>query len=277
MDPTRYFGATQQQGSANPPAPSDDIAAQARSLSSQDTAGLPGRTAPPGQASPDADPNGQPQDEQQRARDEHEARMRQLEQENQQLRGTFNQVEQWAQQQAQTARQQQFQGQVQQRLAGIRQTAENMSAREAVEYQNQESARMMQDLMGHMSQQEQQMQQRLEQERRMLATPLYARKLVEDAGLPADVEQRLLEIGDPDMMTRLLPGIQREHQERQRMQEQLDQIARTTQANQMVRQGAGIAGGTIAPPSIPIPDDADPDTKAKMIYADIMRQRMATG
>ncbi len=277
MDPTRFFGATQQQGSANSPASSDDIAAQARSLSSQEATGLPGQTAQPGQAQPNADPNGQPQDEQQQAQAQHEARMRQLESENQQLRGTFNQVEQWARQQAQTAQQQQFQGQIQQRLAGIRQTAENMSPREAVEYQNQESARMMQDLMGYMGHQEQQMQQQMQQRERQLATPLYARKLVEDAGLPADVEQRLLEIGDPDMMTRLLPGIQREHQERQRMQEQLDQIARTTQANQMVRQGAGIAGGTIAPPSIPIPDDADSDTKAKMIYADIMRQRAATG
>ncbi|HXG72841.1 MAG TPA: hypothetical protein VNJ04_19775, partial [Gemmatimonadaceae bacterium] len=71
----------------------------------------------------------------------------------------------------------------------------------------------------------------------------------------------------PEIMYRALPGIVSDYQRTKTLQDQIDQLARTGQANQLVRQGAGMMGGAIAPQTVQVNyDDSDPEGAAKAIY-----------
>lgn len=280
MDPTRFFAPTQHDGSAVPPGPSGDDGSQAPPASPQVPPGAPGQVpghqqqqVAPGDATGQepVDPNGQPEGEAPQTPTGPSDRERQMEEELNQYRGTFNQIQNWAQQQQAEQQRQQIQGRYTQRIQQMKSTAENMGSQEAIDYMAREQENITQEFFQHMQQAEQAMEQRIQQERRVLGTPLWVKELVRQSGLPEDAEQELLALGDPSLIERQVPHVKKRYDANRQLQEQLDQLSRSMQAGQLVDQGAGIAGGTVAPPSIAIPEDADPDTKAKMIYQNIKR------
>lgn len=270
MDPTQFFGQPDPSGSAAPPAPSADTGDQAQPGIPQGVAGAPGAgdagqqpahdaTAQPQTPEPPSPPQIDPSEV---------ARMRQ---QLQTYEGTFNKIQSWAQQQEAQQLQQQIQHRYDERVAQARATAENMSPREAIDYLANQMKSINGEWMQNIRAFEQQAQQRLEQERRVLGTPLWVKELVRQADLPPDAEEDLLALGDPALIERNLPRIKKRYDDNRALQQRLDQMSRSMQANQMVQQGAGLVGGTTAPTTPEIPADADPDTKAMLIYQQLYR------
>lgn len=277
MDPTRFFsGQTANDGSAAPANTSDATGSTAPSDASQVSSGVPEQAQHPPQAGQpqgqqaQVDPSGQPQETP--TPDPTAERLAQLERENQQFRGTFSQFQHALAQQATQAQRQQAQQQFEQRITDAQATANTMSPADGLEYMARQQKAIVSDLFGVVDRAGQQFEQEKRQLEYTLGTPLYVKHLIQEAGLPAETEKRLMALGNPDLIRAQIPYFKQEHERNQELTNRLDQLSRSMQAGQMVQNGAGAVGGSIAPPSIQIPEDADPDTKAMAIYADIMQR-----
>lgn len=287
MDPTRFFGTQQDNGSAVSPGTSGGVGDQAQPAPPQVPAETPGQEqqfVPGGhleqqQAPVDSQqqPDGsQPQTPPTPPVDPAEVEM--LRRQNREFQQKFQQIQSFAEQQEALLVQQQIQQRYDQRVAAARATAENMSPKEAIDYLE----RQMRDINAEWMQNTQRlvtaMEQRMEQERRILGTPLWVQKLVRDANLPPDAEQELLALGDPAVIERFVPFVKKRYEQNQQLQQRLDQMARSMQAGQMMQAGAGVVGGTIAPAgALDDPDKYDdPDDKAMAIYRNIKRQAAMT-
>lgn len=277
MDPTTFFGQPEANGSAASPTPSADAGDQAQPAVTQGVAGAPGAEVA-GQP-PAHDANAQPQESgssqaetptpaQPQIDPSEVERMRQ---QLQSYEGTFQKIQGWAQQQEAQRVQQQIQQRYNERVKNARDTAESMSPREAIDYMARQMESINGEWMQNMQAFEQNFNNRLEQERRALGTPLWVKELVRQHNLPSDAEEDLLALGDPRLIEQNLPRVKKRYEDNRALQERLDQMARSMQANQMVQNGAGVVGGTTAPPTPNIPADADPDTKAMMIYQQLQR------
>ena len=284
MDPTRFFDHTQPQGSAAPSGTSGDPGVQAHpgqphvptDAPAPDQAPSAPPVAPGGSDAPALEDSTQQPGTQGHPADAIDPeRYRHLEQQNQQYQRTLQQIGSWASQQEAARQRQQIQDRYHQRIAQAKSTALNMSPQEAIDYMARQQEDITREFFGLMSQAEQAMEQRVQQERQILGTPLWVKALVQQANLPELAEQELLALGDPRLIERQLPIVRQRYEQNRQLQERLDQMARQMQANQLVQNGAGIAGGTIAPQSAAIPADADPDTKAMLIYRDIKARAMA--
>lgn len=276
MDPTRFFG-TANNGSAATSDNSGNDPSQARGTQPQESAVVPGQVQDQGQVGQptqdqaQVDSQQQPSDQQPTQPDPRDERLRSLESELNQARSVISQVQNWAQTEADNRRQQQMQQQYSQRIQNARQVADGMGSREGADYLARESIAAQNELFRAMQEERQRLQQQMEQRERTLGTPMYAQHIARQAGLPEDAVDELLALGDPNLMQRYLPHIQRRHQEQQQLKQQLESLARNQQANQIVQQGGGSSGqGTIAPQSMPNLDDMDPMDKARVIYNQIM-------
>jgi len=216
---------------------------------------------------PTGAPEPQPETEEQRALREREAEIERLRQQNASHEQVINRVREFAEQQAIQTQRQQVANDFNTRRERIYATAREMDPQSGMEFISREMATLNNDALRLAEQVEQQAQQRSQAEREAIATPLYARHLVQAAGLPEEYEQRLLAFGNPNAMYAQMPHIVADYQRTKALQDQIDQIGRTAQANGLVRQGAGMVGGAIAPQTIPVEyDDSDPDAKARAIY-----------
>lgn len=262
MDPQRFWG-TEPSPSATATAPAGE------------TPGAPGQPTPGAATVPAAGvgtfPTGQqpteptPQEsDADRAIREAREQLQRLAAERDQLRGTLGQVQQWAETRAQEAQRQQAESQYQQERDAIFTAAQNMGTDDAFRYIQQNVAALDQRRQRQIEELAQQSQQRVEQVARQFATPLWAQELARQHGLPQDAVQELLGYGDPEVMQRQAPVVAARYKKLSTLEEQLNQLARSQQAGQYVRQGAGMAGGQQAA-NLPLPESDDPDVRAMQI------------
>lgn len=170
-----------------------------------------------------------------------------------------------SQQQAHQAQQQQAQ-----QRREIFERAQNMSPADGFRFIQSETDRIEREYQQQIAWAQQQAQQQIEAERRMLGTPLYADELVRRHNLPAEYKERLLRIGDPDAMARIAPDLAEEHQRYNKLQEQLNQLSRSQRAEAMRDGGLGmVGGGTGQGSGSPSRYSDDPDIRAMQIYAQL--------
>ena len=208
---------------------------------------------------------GEPESEEQidyvaRAR-ELEAEKQRIEQENAQMATTLQNVRMWAEQQAAAEEQSKRQAQIQSREQAILDRADTMPSEDARRYIAEEYRKLRDE-------DAQQWQGQLEQTKRTLARPLYIDNLVKQHGLTDEERQTLLGLENPDDAARMAPYLKAQRQQYSTLQQQIDQLSRTQQANQIQATGIGLVGGQNGPQgNVPLP--TNPDEKAAAIYAQL--------
>ena len=258
MDPRAFL----QPASADTPASSEGFDAQARVEYPQGAAGSPGVPYEQGQDQP-----AEQESEADRRARELEERLQTVQAQNQQFQQTFDRVRQYAEQTERQQREQQVNQRFNVERERIMQTARNMGVDEGMEYISRQMSDLNNQALALRQETAQEYEQRMQQMQRVAFTPLFAQELVRQHGLPAEYEQKLMRFGDVDRMPQYVEDLKSEYQERQQLQQQIDQLARTQQANNLVRQGAGMAGGSNAPANANLSlEGMDTDDRAATIY-----------
>ena len=250
--------------------------------SSPDDADVRGAQAPTQHLSPPSagEPNGQQFQQQQEQNDQQQETPEELRarlQEEREARQRAEQAKAQADQQMQEftqslvhLRDQQEAQRAQQKYQQDRQKifddAQNMSAAEGFRHIQRETERLDMERQQQIWEIQQRAEQRIQSERRALGTPLYADELIKRHGLPQEYRERLLRLGDPDLMARTVPDLVEDHRKYQSLQDQLNQLSRSRQANAFAQSGVGMVstgGSTGAPGQL----SDDPDTRAMQILA----------
>lgn len=206
----------------------------------------------------------QPIDYEERAR-QLEAEKQQIEQQAAQMASTLQNVRMWAEQQQAMQQQQQREQQFQQREQSILDRADTMPSEDARRYIAEEMRKLRDEDARVYGQQ-------LEQTKRALARPLYIDNLVKQNGLSEEDRQTLLALENPDDAARMAPYLKAQKQQYSTLQQQIDQLSRTQQANQIQGTGVGLVGG-VNGPSGNVQMPTDPDERAALI---LMQLRAGT-
>lgn len=186
------------------------------------------------------------------------ARARELEEQNAKLMGVVQNVQSWAEKQAAAQQQAARQQQIQSREQAILDRAETMPSEDARKYIAEEYRKLRDE-------DAQQWQGQLEQTKRTLARPLYIDNLVKQYGLTDKERETLLGLENPDDAARMAPYLKSQRDQYSTLQQQIDQLSRTQQANQIQGTGVGLVGGVNGPTgSVELP--SDPTEKAMLIY-----------
>lgn len=258
MDPQNFF-QTNPANAASTPVSAEPQREEAPAQVTPDTA-----------VAPDQSQAGQPQEEQVDYKalvEQERQRAETSEAERQRLSGTLNQVQQWAQNYEQTQRQQTQRQQAAQRRREIMDQAGRMSVSDANDFLDKQLAGIESEYEQRMQHQAQQLQQQMLQERMRLGTPLYVKDLVSRNGLPPEAEAELMSYGDPNMAAQQVPHVKRRYEEKKMFQDQINQLSRSRQADQLQSSGVGMVGGTsISSDNYDIPDGLSPEDKALHIY-----------
>ena len=231
----------------------------------------PSAGEPNGQQSPQ--PQGQPDQQQGESNADFEARLRDAEEARQRAEQraaeadrNMQEITQGLMQFRDQQQQQQAQDQYRQERQRIFDEAQNMSTAEGFRHIQRETERLDTRWQQQIQSIQQQAQQRIEQERRAIGTPLYADELIRRHGLPQEYRERLLRLGDPDLMARTVPDLVEDHKKYQSLQDQLNQLSRSRQANAFAESGVGMVssgGSTGSPGQL----SNDPDERAMQILA----------
>jgi hypothetical protein len=199
--------------------------------------------------------------QEQQARQAAESERQRLQQTLGEVERGFQQIQQQNQQQAET---QAFQ----QRKAQILQAAGSMRQDEADRYISSQMDSLYNEFQSRTQNLQQTLEQRQMQVLRQVATPLYIDELVRKNNLPAEAREQLMQFGDPDIAQRQVPFIKQQYEERKKLEERLEQLARTQQANDQVQQGVNRLGGYNAASGsgMDIPEGLTGDERALYIY-----------
>lgn len=186
------------------------------------------------------------------------ARARELEEQNAKLMGVVQNVQSWAEKQAAAQQQAARQQQIQSREQAILDRADTMPSEDARKYIAEEYRKLRDE-------DAQQWQGQLEQTKRTLARPLYIDNLVKQHGLTDRERETLLGLENPDDAARMAPYLKAQRDQYSTLQQQIDQLSRTQQANQIQGTGVGLVGGVNGPTgNVELP--SDPTEKAMLIY-----------
>lgn len=227
---------------------------------------------PPPSAAGEPDARNQPvQGQQQESPEELQARLQaaeearqRAEQEAAEARQNMQQITSGLQQfreQQQAAAEQEA---IRREKAEIYQRARNMSPAEGFEYIQRETDRLDTRWEQRIQAIQQQAEQRMQQERQILGTPLYVDDLIKRHNLPPEYRDRLMRAGDPNVMARIAPDLAAEHQKYQSLQDQLNQMSRSQRADAFAQSGVGmVANGGAA--GAPGNYSDDPDIRAMQI------------
>lgn len=190
-----------------------------------------------------------------------EAEKQRIEQENAQMQATLQNVRMWAEQQAAQQEQQQRQAQIQSREQEILNRADTMPSDDARKYIAEEMRKLRDEDAN-------QFRSQLEQTKRTLARPLYIDNLVKSHGLSDEDRQTLLGLENPDDAARMAPYLKAQKQQYSTLQQQIDQLSRSQQAQQLQGTGVGLVGGVNGPTgNVALP--TNPDEKAAYVYAQL--------
>lgn len=211
----------------------------------QADASVPGAAGEPGQEQPI----------------DYAARARELEEQNQKLTGVLQNVQSWAEQRQAAEAQQARQQQIQSREQAILDRADQMPSDQARNYIAEEMRKLRDEDV-------QQAYTQVEYVKRAMGRPIYIDNLVKQHGLTEQDRETLLGLENPDDAARMAPYLKAQHQSYTTLQQQIDQLSRTQQANQVQGTGIGLVGGTNGPQgTVDMP--TDPTERAMLIYSQL--------
>lgn len=264
-------------GSVAPPRTEQDGIAPGAATNQQETKPsflqVPPVAASQPQPQPEAKPEPQPSADlaAQLARERQERER--LQAETRQYQAAIRQVQQYAETQQQSQAQQQ-------QIDMILAQADSMPSSEGATYLRNQMRNLIQQQQTAAQQQLQTREQQFEQERKVLAAPMYADYLIDSMKIPAEAKQELLSLGDPDLMYRMAPQIKQRYEQfgnqLQQFQQAQQQLGRSQEVLQLQQNGVATVGGQGAGASYDIEVSDNPDERAMQILAH-MRERERQG
>lgn len=261
---------------------------QPQSAAPSASAGTPGQAPPQGNppaaaAAPDVQqqpstPTPQPPTQNEdESRQQYLARIHELEQRASQAEQTASQLQSGLQEAIRYGQQRQQEDTFKRRRADLISQAEGMAPQERQTWLDTQLATLDAERDQYWQGQVQQERQQAQQLARRIGTPLFVDQMMRQHGLPEEARQTLMAYAarDPDFVPVAAQDLKRQYDAQQRYEQQLQQLSRSNQAQQMVDQGAGVVGGQ-SPAAMPYQSTGDADQDALAIYRQIKAQRAGT-
>lgn len=199
-----------------------------------------------------------------------EAELQRERAQNQQFQGVLSQIQQAAEA---NQRSQQFNAELKMKIAH----AQNLPHDQVDGYLEREFQAMLQAERMRAQQQQQQLEQRYEAEKKQIAAPLYADHLVQANGLPAEAKAELLALRDPELMFNYAPVLKARYDawNAQFAGVQNNQLQQGRTQEVMAMQNAGLTsvGGQNGGMTYQIEVSDDPDVAALQILQALRQNR----
>jgi hypothetical protein len=269
VDPARIIS---QPAAPQPSTPQSPVAPSAPV---QGGVGAPGvfSQQPAGQPAPQPQPNPTPQAPVNPNLGD--PRVMGLQNEVNQYRGLMTQIQQAAQQNQQDQ-------QLQNQLAMIQATYDNLPAEQAGQYLKTQIQNIVGGVRMSAEQARQQERQQMEMALRQAASgaqPTYLDHLTQAYQLTPEARQELAQLGDPDLMHRMAPVIKQRYDQMQaqlgQYQQNQTQQARSQEVMALSQAGLTHFGGQAGAGDVQLEVSDDPDERAMQIYDYLKRTEMS--
>lgn len=249
--------AAETQGQAPPPMPSPVAA------------GTPAVQQQP--STPTPQPPARQEDESQA---QYLSRIRELEQRAMTAEQTASQLQNGLQEAIRYGEQVKQEDAYKRRRADMIAQADNMAPQERQAWLDSQLSALDRERDQYWQSQIQQERQQAQQLARRIGAPLFVDQHMRQYGLPEEARATLLAYAsrDPDFVPVAAQDLARQYQQQRQYEQQLQQLSRSNQAQQLVDQGAGAVGGQ-SPASMPSSSTGDSDLDAMNIYRELHRQR----